>query len=84
MRARMGANNSRVAEAFDPPPSGELGREQELWRPRDWRKAAGGMASSTFYALPDALRPRSAKVGEMRFILESPAQWLKRVGRSFS
>ena len=49
------------------------------WRRREWC-AAIGIGRSTYYTLgPRA--PRSVRVGGMRIILESPSDWLARVGR---
>jgi hypothetical protein len=49
------------------------------WRIRDWTRAVG-IARSTYYMLGD-IAPRAIKIGRMHIIRESPADWLRRVGR---
>ena len=43
-----------------------------------WAPAAG-ISKALFYTLPDNVRPRSVTVGARRIIIESPADWLKRI-----
>lgn len=47
------------------------------FRPADWAEAAG-FSRQKFYTLEDP--PKSIKLGRMRIITESPADWLARAG----
>jgi hypothetical protein len=49
------------------------------WRIRNWTRAVG-IARSTYYVLGD-IAPSAITVGRMHIITESPADWLRRVGR---
>lgn len=49
------------------------------WRISDWLRAAG-VSRSLLYSLPPERAPRSVKLGRSRIIVESPADWLARVG----
>lgn len=53
------------------------------WRVREWCRAVG-IARSTYYALVGGARPHAVHVGRMRIIVESPAGWLRRVGRDIA
>lgn len=50
------------------------------WRVKEWCHQVGG-CRSWYYALPSEKAPRAVSVGRMHIILESPADWLRRVGR---
>lgn len=47
------------------------------FRPGDWAEAAG-FSRQRFYTLENP--PKSIKIGRMRIITESPADWLARAG----
>lgn len=47
------------------------------FRPGDWAEAAG-FSRQKYYTLENP--PKSVKIGRMRIITESPADWLARVG----
>lgn len=47
------------------------------YRPSDWAEAAG-FSRQKFYTLK--VPPKSVKIGRMRIITESPADWLARAG----
>ncbi len=50
------------------------------WRIRDWCRAVS-IARSTYYTVDADAAPTSVIVGRMHIITESPAEWLRRVGR---
>lgn len=41
---------------------------------------AVGLSRSTYYALPEELRPPSIRIGKSHIITESPEDYLKRIG----
>lgn len=49
------------------------------YRPDPWAQAAG-FSRQQYYALTPDIKPRSIKIGGMRIITESPADWLARIG----
>lgn len=51
------------------------------WRIDEWCAATGIKGRSTYYALPAEIAPASVRVRTMHIIVESPADWLQRVGR---
>lgn len=50
------------------------------WRKRDWCQACG-IGVSTHDDLSDQLKPASVRLGRRRIIIESPRDWLLRVGQ---
>jgi hypothetical protein len=51
------------------------------WRVSRWC-AIAGIARSKFYTLPVDQRPRSARVGSVDLIIESPSEYLERLARA--
>jgi hypothetical protein len=50
------------------------------WRIREWCRAAG-VSRSYYYDLPQSLAPAAITLGRrLHIIIESPADWLRRVG----
>jgi hypothetical protein len=49
------------------------------WRVLGWCRAVG-ISRSAYYTLRPDRAPPAVIVGRMRFILESPSDWLARVG----
>lgn len=45
---------------------------------KDWC-AAVGIGRSTFYVLPERLRPRTAKLGKRNLVIEAPRAYLDRI-----
>lgn len=48
---------------------------------RQFAKACG-FSVATFYNLGDADRPKTVKVGIRVLVIESPSEWLQRIGAS--
>jgi len=55
------------------------GIEPAGYRPSCWARAVG-FSRQKLYALGADIKPHSIKIGRMRIITESPADWLARVG----
>jgi hypothetical protein len=49
------------------------------WRVGDWCRATS-ISRSGYYALLPEIAPHSVTIGSRRVIIESPAEWLRRVG----
>lgn len=78
LRAEIGrvvaeAVDQAVGQALDSKPQHRAGWDVPRWC------AAVGVGRSSFYALPEGLRPLSVKIGRRRLILEAPDQFLRRV-----
>jgi predicted DNA-binding transcriptional regulator AlpA len=55
--------------------------ERQLWSVAEWCHAAG-ISETCFYDLPEEQRPLRRRIGVRAVrILESPRDWLLRVGR---
>ena len=57
----------------------------ERFTPASWPVtrwcAIAGIGRTKFYALPPEQRPRSARIGAVDLIIESPTDYLERVAR---
>ena len=67
------ANTSKQRKTEGAIPAATAGSTIESWCPRV------PIARSTFYQLPEDIRPKSLKIGRRVLILESPDAWLKRM-----
>ena len=58
---------------MDESPVRQAGYRISIWCP------AVGLSRSTYYSLPEALRPQSVRIGKSHIITESPEEYLKRI-----
>ena len=52
--------------------------EKAGWRPSEWYPAIG-ISRSAYYSLPPEREPRYLKFGTAKVIVETPAEYLRRI-----
>jgi hypothetical protein len=71
----------RVSKIAKQPPQAETTTTRAGWAVKAWCEAAG-ISDALLYKLEEGVRPASVKVRRRRLIIESPRDWLRRMGQA--